>query len=595
MSVMKMMALALMMVMAAGTMAFAGEAAAPAVPQMQDYAKDGQLEPLPDGMASLYRTPWRSNVRTASAYDFLNGVGVYYKHVPAWSIEQNTHVMKEMASCGVKRVRLAPHYAMSISPEWKGPSEGEIRTLVSEMTACKNAGIRPCVVFVHLPPFPSQESLQKYMEEQKPWKKDWMPQGPIGSPQYNAYLEKTWEALEFLLKTGRECGFTKADSYDVELGQNLWWGFPAMKPNPSLTLKDLQPGGSIYEFDRALAERARVAGYAEANLLWSQSHHYFEHMTDTDIPDPVAGRSISVYSQFQGITDDKFVGGDDWPARPALKFYEGTPPAVMLFKPEGFMADFSRRDCMIPLLKAGTKPVALTSLGVVPYDIPGLMVEKDVNGRKTKVKADNVDGWELKCKGLTRSLAFWLNQGVSFVLIHSAYEHQNDEMSHALIPWIKTPADVQKEPKTLPDFNWERSRPLSTMHDFVAPLKGASRMSRFTDLKFKYALAKDAELIAKSDKAGPLMASDAVALLAFQLGRKKFAVAAYIVTPTLTVPYAPTRMTVQVDKVINGDVTYCRPVTRAMGMAPTLDRAKDSTTFSFEVADDVTWLSFEID
>jgi len=50
---------------------------------MQDYLKPGELDPLPEGAASLYKFPWRSNVRTVSAYQALQGVGVYYKHVPA--------------------------------------------------------------------------------------------------------------------------------------------------------------------------------------------------------------------------------------------------------------------------------------------------------------------------------------------------------------------------------------------------------------------------------------------------------------------------------------------------------------------------------
>ena len=124
---------------------------------LQDYERPGQLEAPPDGMASLYRAPWRSNVRTASAYEALQGVGVYYKHVPAWSIEQNTHVMKEMAACGVKRLRLAPHWAMCVNTEWTAPQEKELQVLLSEMTACRNAGIRRCVAFVHLPPFAGRD------------------------------------------------------------------------------------------------------------------------------------------------------------------------------------------------------------------------------------------------------------------------------------------------------------------------------------------------------------------------------------------------------------------------------------------------------
>ena len=43
---------------------------------MQDYARPGELDPLPPGMASLYRVPWRAHARTVSAHDALRGVGV---------------------------------------------------------------------------------------------------------------------------------------------------------------------------------------------------------------------------------------------------------------------------------------------------------------------------------------------------------------------------------------------------------------------------------------------------------------------------------------------------------------------------------------
>jgi len=86
-------------------------------PALQDYERPGQLAPLPAGQASLYRVPWRSNPRTASALDALDGMGVYYKHISA-----NAHIMQEMADAGVKRLRLAPHHTMYIHKDWPGPT-----------------------------------------------------------------------------------------------------------------------------------------------------------------------------------------------------------------------------------------------------------------------------------------------------------------------------------------------------------------------------------------------------------------------------------------------------------------------------------------
>ena len=563
-------------------------AAAPALPALQDYAKPGQLDLPPDGMASLYRTPWRSNARTVSAHDLAEGVGIYHKHIPgppAWGVEAYTNIMKQMAACGVKHIRLAPHLAMYINKDWTAPKPDELLGLKNEFIAAKANGIRPCVVFVHMPPMGGQAALQKWIDEAKPWKTDFMPQGAAGSPEYAAYLDKTFLAMQFILKTAREAGFTAKDSYDMEMGQNLWWGFPALKPNSALTLKDLQPGGLIYEFDKTLMERARKEGFKEPSFLCSQSYHYFENMNDKELADLHAGRAISVYSQWQGIANAAdFTGSDAWPIRPPLKFFEGQPPAVPLMKPEGFMADFSRRDCLIPLLKTSKKPICLTSLGVVPYDIPTLMIQKKEGEKTVKAKADGVDGWLLKCKGLTRSLAFWINQGVPFVLIHSAYEGADDEMSHALMPKIADPLT----------FKWEYSRPLSTMHSFIEPVAGARQVNTLTGLKFKYALADDTELIPKSEKGEPLKASDAVAILPFQISKKKFAVAAYVVTPTITVPLKPTKMTLQVDQIVKGEVATLHPVTQVKGAATILEtNTKDkTTTMSFTVDDSVTWVVF---
>jgi hypothetical protein len=95
-------------------------------------------------------------------------------------------------------------------------------------------------------------------------------------------------------------------------------------------------------------------------------------------------------------------------------------------------------------------------------------------------------------------------------------------------------------------------------------------------------------------KAGPLRASDAVALLAYQLDGHRFAVAAYVVTPNIAVPLAPVTLTLQVDKPLQGEVATVRPVARATGRAQVLARTPVGFTIQVPVADDVTWLLFAI-
>lgn len=549
---------------------------------LQDYQKAGQLDPLPANTASLYRTPWRSNVRTASAAEAIEGVGVYYKHLGA-----DENVMKQMSQAGVKRLRLAPHHSMYIHKDWTGPSPEEAKNLDGEMKYSKAAGIRPCVAFIHIPPQGKGDEMSKWMK--RDWNKGLMPlgEGKPGDEEYDAYMEKLWLGLKAILDSAKANGFTAEGSYDIEIGCNLWWGAPAMPPNPALTLEMLRKGGQVYEASKALIARARKEGYKEPTFWNGQSHHLFDQMTDDEMFPGAVGRAISFYHPMGGVTGKDFTGSDPWPQRKPLQFAEGTPPdGLTLCKPESYAADFSRHDNLIGLLKSGRK-VSITSLGVVPSEIPGLMVETaDANGKTVRVKAQGVDGWAIKSKGLTRTYAFWLNQGASFVLIHSAYEGANDEMSHALIP------NFGKNPEA---FKWQQSRPLATLKDFLSPLQSAKKLDKLTDLKFKYALAQDSELIAKSPKGGPLMASDAVAILPFQVSKKKFAVACYVVTPDISKAYKGTLMTLQVDKKIKGDAAIARPVEHKTAKATLIESKADATTLAFPVTDDVTWVVFEIE
>jgi len=325
--------------------------------------------------------------------------------------------------------------------------------------------------------------------------------------------------------------------------------------------------------------RARKARYKAPTFWWAQTHHHFEHCTDREVPPEAVGRAISFYSGWTGITTTTWFGStqfskrpgveDTWPVRPTPKFLEGKPPRLVLARPEGWMADRTRRDNLIELIQASRTPVAVTSLGTVPMSIPD-------------ASAGGLNGWQIKQRGLTRSLAFWLNQGAPFVLLHSAYENRRDEMTHALMPYMKDPLK----------FRWSDSAPLTTLRLFVEPLAGAKKLTKLEPLKFRYALAEDAELIPATGKAGPIRASDAVALLPFQIDRTRFAVAAYVVTPNIALPIKPVQITLEVDKPIRPEVATLRPYTQRRGAAAIVQRGEHATTIRFEIADDVTWMIF---
>jgi len=546
--------------------------------ELQDYARAGELEPLPSGAASLYRCPWRSNVRTVAAYEALQGIGVYYKHIPPWTLIQHTNVMRQMAASGVRRLRLAPHFAIYITPRWKAPKPEELERLRNELRAARAARIRPCVTFVHIPPAgkAGTRELQKWWK--RPWNTELLPVGEVGSPEFKTYLDKTYEALLFVLREARAGGFTQPGSYDLEMGQGLWWGAPAIPhPWPSTTLKDLRPGGRFYEFDRALMVRLRKDGFVEPTVWWAQTHHLFEQCSDEEVPPEAAGRLISFYSQGIGVRAGEFQekAKDTWPVRPPHKFLEGDPPGLVLARPEGWMADFCRHDNLIALIRRSRTPIAIPSLGVVPREIA------DVEGSP-------FDGWQLKQRGLGRTLAFWLNQGAPFVLIHSAYEPGRPlagEMEHSLIPH-------PIEPEA---FRWRDAPGLVTLRAFCDGLAGAKPLGKLAELRFRYRLTPDPVLIPVMGQTGPLRVSDLLALLAFQLDERRFAVAAYVVTPNVAERMKPVRITLEIDKRIAGTPTTLRPYNGVKVKAKVAKRAGDSTTLSFDLYDDVTWLRFAIE
>ncbi|MCL2701727.1 MAG: hypothetical protein FWE88_08545 [Phycisphaerae bacterium] len=557
---------------------------------LEEYAKDGQLTPPADGKASLYLTPWRSNVRTASAHKALAGFGVYYKHVPAWNIEESTAFMKQMKAAGVQRLRIAPHLSLLMvqTPE-ATVDERAVKGLVSELTGCFNAGIRPTVTFVHIPPMSGGDELAAQWAAAS-YIKTLMPWGKPGDDTYKAYFEKVYAGFKIVLDAAREAGFTKPGSYDLELGQNLYWGFPAQPPFPGLTMADLESGGIVWNFQKELLERAAKEGYKEATVLWGQSHHRFDALLRQRL-DSMAGWSISFYGTNLGVPGtETFIDNSKWPARDRLTFAEGTPPAVNLMKPEGWMADFSRRDNLIAFIKAaGDKRVAITSLGVVPSDDPRLWIET-VNdaGGKTYAKAAGVDGWEIKTRSIVRTLGFWMNQGADQVLVHSAYEGKTDEMTHALIPFVEKPED----------FRWENSRPLTAMHRLATAFDGAKPIAdkNIKPLSFRYALAKDSVLIPTIQEDGkPLTASDAMTILPFQIDSKKYAVMVYVQTPDITKRLEPVTMTLSIDKVVKGDVKLIVPSNAAADGKAQVSQAKDNFTLvTFPVSDEATVLVFDV-
>jgi hypothetical protein len=223
-------------------------------------------------------------------------------------------------------------------------------------------------------------------------------------------------------------------------------------------------------------------------------------------------------------------------------------------------------------LRASKTPVAIPSLGVVP-------------GAIADVGKSPFDGWQIKQRGLTRTLAFWLNQGAAFVLIHSAYEPGRPlagEMEHSLIPHPIEPES----------FRWQEAPGLLTLRAFCDGLEGARPIEKPTSLRLRYALEPNPALIPTTEPANPMRASDLVALLPFQIDQTRFAIAAYVATPNVAERMAPVKITLQIDKPSDEAPTILRPFNCVKVKARLAKRNQDATTVSFDLYDDVTWLRF---
>jgi hypothetical protein len=567
------------------TIALAGPA------KMQDYAKPGELDPLPENVASVYRTPWRSNLRTVSAYDALQGAGVYWKHIPlSWTGKDQIHVMQEMAKAGVSRARLAPHFTMYIHKDWTAPMPEEVETLRKELRACKAAGIRPVIVFVHIAPVgkPNTDELQRWWRFgtnengetfERTWTTELLPVGEIGSDKWNRWVDMTYTCLKIILDEAKAAGFTERASFDLEMGQNLWWGAPAVPEPMPAGLEVLDPGGVIYEFDKVLMEKARRDGYQEVTFWWGEAHHKFERTSEKNLPSDAAGYAVSIYGAWSGnlagtwLKANLFNGGpnDLWPVSGPMSFAEGEAPSMTLARPESWMADFSRHDNLVDLIKRMDRPVAITSLGTVPADIP-------------EWQAGGLSGWQIKSRGLTRSLAFWLNQGAKFVLLHSAFEAGQPDAGETVHSLIAETEDITS-------FELEDSQPLATLASFTSALAGAEKLDKITPLNFRFTLANDFILIPASKGSDKVLrASDAVTLLPFQLDDNSYAVAAYVMSTDISRPITPIPITIEIDRKIAGDVKTIVPVTKATGTAKVA-----GSTVTFDLRDDVTWMVFDVE
>ncbi len=550
----------------------------------EPYRKPGELAPLPEHTATLYRAPWRANVRVVSAAAVRDGVGVYYKHTPnEWSIDDHAAVLKQLHAAGIRRARLVPHHAIFITPDWtpeESRSRRHLEKFARQMVAAKRAGIRPLVGFPHILPYgePGTRELQEW------WGKgELLPVGPIGSAEWQAYLDKTWQALRAVLEVARDAGFTDPGSYDLDMGFGLWWGAPATPHTPpGLAPDSLEPGGLVYEFDRALIRRLGETGYDEPVVRWKQNHHHFEHLHDRHVPPEAHGRSISFYGTWTGVVGESWETGtqydkpegpqDMWPPRPGLRWAHAAPPRIALARPEGWMADFTRHDNLIRLIRRSELPLAIGSLGVVPRQIPD-------------ARESPRSGWEMKAMGTTRQLAFWLNQGAEFVLLHSAYEPRAKEGGEFVHSLIANPIDPAS-------FKWTDSEPLRAVKQ-LADVLGAGEPVAARDPGFEFAhrLADDAVLIPASGDAGPLRASDVVAILPCQLSAGRYAIAVYIVTPDIAEPLDATRMTLRLGVPLT-EASAVGPV-GATGDATVTITDAASGTVEIPVSDAVTWLVVE--
>ncbi|MDP6380729.1 MAG: hypothetical protein QF662_05225, partial [Phycisphaerae bacterium] len=570
---MRLFLLASAVVMLLGTMAAGKE------PKLVPYVQPEQMK-IPEGKRSLLMQPWRAYAETVPGTKLLNGVGIYYKHIPHNA--DHDAVIGLFAECGFSFIRLAPH--ANIMP-WDGNKIGGTKEFIEQLRACKKHNIRPQMVLIGhaYQPCPIRRTSKKVVKDapkgvrqltldsvdglvtrysgistltdyvsaevlftdinaktnvvklSRPLPKELkagsgvsiatlktLPLYPVGTKEFEATVEQMLKYEDAVLDWLDE---TDIDDFNLEIWAGLEWsggrkyvmGINEYYDPPLFkNIKEpLEPGGHAFELGRRMAAFGKKR-FPKAKVIWNFTNYEFYDLDLAALPDKVDAITWSFYDAPPLEVPKNFPPKDK-----RGTYIEQPLPKYRLVLTEGWAHLFTKGPSLMPVLAPEARAkVAAARGGKFGYFTSALGFQPRHAGVKDADRAH-----ELKAKFAARALLFWLNKGLDGVLIHSAYEPGDEANWTVLYSGLATSAYAKYPKEKL------MSPVLKIVKNITGKFKGSKDLPKTRQLAF--AISPSAK---RANLPGKMKTSDILALLPYQLDKRRFIVAAYLMTPDITVP-----------------------------------------------------------
>jgi hypothetical protein len=591
------------------------------------YASPRYLLDDPKGPnVSFYTQPWRAHVETRSARHLLDGIGMNYT-LPHDA--DHDAVIRLLASAGVKHLRIDVGFA---SYDGKGIRDGDRQYVDAVLKACRRYGVRPMLLLsAHSgAPGPHTRSTRKLVapaqagsrvvvlddvrglkagysglsdlteswmaqvvitsvdaatgtvQLSRPLPKDlpagdvevdtlrYLPLYPVGTPQFEETM-RGWSS--YVTAVLDRVHAAKLSRYDVEIWNELsfagWWlsinnyYSPAVAPDG----KDfLRPGGTGWELaDRTT--RLVKSRDPRTRVVWGFSNTTFYHTAIPDLPRGVDAESYHPYgagpAQYpDGLRTD-----------PAVRWEHDYRPRLRKVMPEGWAhlgvtLEQLFRGKLSPQRRKEHPP------GVARFGHG--MTEHGLDPRSAGVH-DRAEAAAMKAQFALRSLAFWLNKGMDFVDLFSAYDRADDGFG---MLDSRTPATTV-------------SPELAALRSFVSPMAGAREIAQPVQLSFGAVSSGPQSVVFPGDATHPgLPYREMLTLLPYQVSDSRFVVGSYVMSYDVTDPPPPMRFRVSIGRLPfrHARLSLLDPRTGAATPVAGYRDARGALVVDLTLADSLQWL-----
>jgi len=522
---------------------------------------DPRLLDVPWGNYSFERQAWRGYLDTVPAVDVLGGLGVVWGATPAGrSAEQ---LAADVAAAGFRRVRIEIPWG-SVTWDETGFVAADAARLARTLTALRKHGLRPLILLNahHAQPCPVQwrelrvlraaaAGSRAIVVDGPPLGNDWaaatimsfadgvtpgplvegvgaVPQGqelrlskgvarplgagdtvrvallryaplhPVGTPQFE-HTVAGWLRYAALTTDFVQSHYG-SDDFDIEVWNELTFGSAFLNASSYGTAATaagesiLRRGGRAWELAHRTVQ-ALERDHPRTRVLWGFSNTTFFHTPIAELPPQLDGQSYHPYGTGRRCFADLVRGKERW-------LLDAVVPAGCAVQPEGSAHGWQQTESLVRLLAPAVRDVRppgstefrhyITEHGFRPAEI-------GIEGTAAAQRA--------KEKFLLRAPLFWLNKGVTALYVYSLYDSAESGFGVLAADGAPTPAmaSLRRLTQRLAGSQAiDVPRPLTITLHRVDPEPGAPIAG------------------------APQEAS--VAVLPMQLGPRRFALAAYVMT-----------------------------------------------------------------